>query len=547
MGCVSPIVKSGRSLLTSSFAENFMAKTILFLGTGSDVGKSIVAAAFCRILKRRGHQVAPFKAQNMSNNSYVTVEGGEIGRAQVVQAEAAGVLPSVHMNPILLKPSSNTGSQVIVHGKVVGQMAAMDYHEYKPMLFSAVMDSFGRLSAGYDYIVMEGAGSCCEMNLKDRDLVNFGLAKALGSPCVLVADIDRGGVFAQAIGSFALMDPREKSLLKGFLINKFRGDPKLFDQGIRFIEQKTGRPVFGLVPFYRDILIDPEDSVKVQEDKSRIEPAGGRTVNLAVVKFPAISNFTDLEAVAGEPDVVCNFLFRPEQLTDDYDLLILPGTKNTMEDARWLARTGWDRRIMEFARTRRCLGICGGYQLLGKWIKDPHGVESLRKSAKGMGILQVGTELEPAKVVRKVMGTCISNGRRIKGYEIHMGRTIPIGNDGGPLLRIREPGKGLSWEDGWCSRDGRVLGTYVHGILDSPGLRSDLLNPLRRAKGLRERPPAKGRLARFHQYDRLADHFEAHCDVDKILSIMEKGDRAAKTPSSPRRHLAFQMPGRRGI
>jgi adenosylcobyric acid synthase len=501
-----------------------MAKTIMFLGTGSDVGKSIAAAAFCRILKRRGHKVAPFKAQNMSNNSYVTIEGGEIGRAQVVQAEAAGVLPSVHMNPILLKPSSTIGSQVIVHGKVLGQMAAMDYHEYKSGLWGAVMDSYRRLAAEYDFIVMEGAGSCCEMNLKERDLVNFGLAKAVGSPCVLVADIDRGGVFAQIIGSFGLMDRREKSLLKGFVINKFRGDPKLFEPGIQYIEQKTGRPVLGLVPFYRDILIDPEDSVKVQEDKRKVEGTGGKTVNVAVVKLPAISNFTDMEALAGEPDVVCNFLFRPEQLTEEYDLLILPGTKNTMEDARWMGRSGWRRRIVEFSRVRPCVGICGGFQLLGTWIRDPQGVESTGGKVRGLGLLPVRTDLEPEKVLRKVLGTCISNGRKVKGYEIHMGRTTPIENQGGPLLKIREAGKRPWWEDGWCNRDGRIWGTYVHGIFDSPGFRSDLLNPLRKAKGLRERTPAKGRLARFHQYDLLADHFEAHCDVEKILSIIDKGD-----------------------
>jgi adenosylcobyric acid synthase len=500
-----------------------MAKTIMFLGTGSDVGKSIAAAAFCRILRRRGLNVAPFKAQNMSNNSFVTVEGGEIGRAQVVQAEAAGVLPSVHMNPILLKPSSAMGSQVIVHGRVAGQMAAMDYHEHKPVLRGAVIDSYRRLAAEHDYIVMEGAGSCCEMNLKDRDLVNFGMARAVGAPCILVADIDRGGVFAQAVGSYGLMDRRERSLFKGFLINKFRGDPRLFEEGIRYIERKTGRPVLGLIPFYHDILIDPEDSVVVQEDRRRMKDAGKGTVNVAVVKLPAISNFTDLESLAAEPDVICNFIFLPEQLTDDYDLLILPGTKNTMEDARWLSKNGWRSRILAFSQERHCIGICGGYQLLGKWIRDPHGVESSRGKERGLGLLPVWTELEPRKVVRKVVGTCIGTGKKVQGYEIHMGRTEPDGAQGRPFLRIRQPGRTAWWEDGRCTPDGRVWGTYVHGILDSPGFRSDLLNPLRRAKGLKERPPGRGRQARFHQYDRLADHFEAHCDVEKILAMIEEG------------------------
>ena len=501
-----------------------MAKTIMFLGTGSDVGKSVSAAAFCRILKRRGHRVAPFKAQNMSNNSYVTVEGGEIGRAQVVQAEAAGLLPSVHMNPILLKPSSAMGSQVIVQGQVLGQMNAVDYHAYKPRLWGAVMDSFRRLEREYDYIVLEGAGSCCEMNLKDRDLVNFQMAKSVAAPCLLVADIDRGGVFAQLVGSFGLMDQREKSLLKGFLINKFRGDPKLFDIGIRMIEQKTRRPVFGLVPFYNDILIDPEDSVVIQEDKRRAVPLTAQTVNVGVVRLPAISNFTDLESLTAEPDVVCNFLFRPEQLTRDYDLLVLPGTKNTMEDARWIGRSGWKRAIVNFAAgEKQTLGICGGYQLLGLSITDPHGVESSNIQASGIGLLPVTTELEPRKVVRKVLGTTLCGGRPVKGYEIHMGRTTPVGREGSPLLRIHEPGRRSWWEDGWSIRQGRIWGSYVHGILDSPGFRGELLNVIRRTKGLKPRAPRAGRLARFHQYDRLADHFEANCDVEKILSIIEKG------------------------
>ncbi|MBN1106744.1 MAG: cobyric acid synthase [Deltaproteobacteria bacterium] len=493
----------------------------MFLGTGSDVGKSIAAAAFCRILKRRGFRVAPFKAQNMSNNSYVTVEGGEIGRAQVVQAEAAGVLPSVHMNPILLKPSSAMGSQVILQGRVLDQMAAREYYACKPRLRAAVMDSYRRLASEFDCIVMEGAGSCCEMNLKENDLANFPMAEAVGAPCVLVGDIDRGGVFAQVIGSFQLMHRREKSLLMGFLINKFRGERRLFEDGIRYIEDRTGRPVLGLVPFYRNILIDPEDSVKVQEDRRVKKPTGRKSVNVALLRLPAISNFTDLEVLETEPDVVVNYLFRPEELTGDYDLLILPGTKNTMEDASWLGRSGWKRRIREFAKSGgHILGICGGYQLLGRVIRDPYGMESGRKEAKGLGLLPVVTELENTKVVRKVLGTSMIDGRPVRGYEIHMGRSLPRRGMGSPYLRIHEPGKKLLWEDGWTVEGGRICGTYVHGILDTPGFRGELLNRHRRAKGLRPRPPRQGRLARFHHYDRLADHFEAHCDVERILSSM---------------------------
>jgi len=491
----------------------------MFLGTGSDVGKSIAAAAFCRIFKKRGYKVAPFKAQNMSNNSYVTVEGGEIGRAQVVQAEAAGILPSVHMNPILLKPSSEMGSQIILQGKVFGQMDAVDYYALKPRLKRTVMESYNKLAGEYEVIVMEGAGSCCEMNLKANDLVNFSMAKAANAPCILVADIDRGGVFAQTIGSYHLMSKKERELTMGFLINKFRGDPTLFLSGIEYIEKKTRRPVLGLIPFYEDILIDSEDSVAVQEDKRALRPIGPKTVNIAALKLPAISNFTDLETLTREPDVVVNYLFRPGELSNGYDCLVLPGTKNVMEDAVWMAKTGWKRAIKEFIKDGgRVLGICGGYQLLGERIKDPFGVESPRGVVKGLGLLPVETVLEGNKVVRRVTGTCLTTGKRIKGYEIHMGTSRALSGAGEPFLRIHEPGKQRSWLDGLCAEEGRITGTYVHGILDSPGFRGDFLNGIRKGKGLKERPPRQGRLARFHQYDRLADHFEAHCDVDKIVA-----------------------------
>ena len=498
-----------------------MTKAIMFLGTGSDVGKSIAATAFCRIFKRRGYKVAPFKAQNMSNNSYVTMEGGEIGRAQVVQAEAADVLPSVHMNPILLKPSSNLGSQIILHGKVFGQMEALAYHDFKPRLKNAVLESYERLAREYELIVMEGAGSCCEMNLKENDLVNFSMAKAVNAPCILVADIDRGGVFAQIIGSFHLMTGKERELTAGFLINKFRGDPNLFSSGIEYIEKKTGRPVLGLIPFYRDILIDSEDSVAVQEDKRKPRPVGPASVNIAVVRFPSISNFTDLEILEREPDVVVNYLFRPKELSGDYDCLILPGAKNVMEDAAWLTRTGWKKVIGRFVKGGgRVLGICGGYQLLGERIKDPLGVESDRREVKGLNLLPIETLLEDQKVVRKVTGICLMNGKRVRGYEIHMGRSKALRRKGEIFLRIHQTGDKRSWDDGWRTAGGQIAGTYVHGILDHSGFRGEFLNSLRRSKGLEERAPRGGRLGRFHQYDLLADHFETHCDVEKTLSLM---------------------------
>lgn len=501
--------------------ERKAARAVMFLGTGSDVGKSIAATAFCRIFKRRGYRVAPFKAQNMSNNSYVTVEGGEIGRAQVVQAEAAGVLPSVHMNPILLKPSTNMRSQVIVQGKIFTQIEAIRYHDVKPGLRKIVMESYERLSKEYEIIVMEGAGSCCEMNLKRDDLVNFPMAMAVGAPCILMADIDRGGVFAQIVGSYHLMTRKERDLTIGFVINKFRGDPRLFSSGMEYIEKKTGKPVLGLVPFFEDILIDSEDSVAVQPDKRDPRPVSGKTVNIAVLKLPAISNFTDLEVLEMEPDIVVNYLFRPQELSEAYDCLILPGTKNVMEDAIWLGRSGWKAAIRQYAKGRgRVLGICGGYQLLGEVIMDPLGIESDRKVVRGIGLLPVSTVIEADKVVRKVTGTCLLNQKRVTGYEIHMGRSRPTGRRGKPFLKIHVPGAKKAWSDGWVINNGVVAGTYVHGLFDVPAMKGDFLNTLRRAKGMKEGRPSKGRLARFHQYDRLADHFEANCDVERIIRML---------------------------
>jgi len=490
----------------------------MILGTGSDVGKSTAAAAFCRIFARKGHKVTPFKAQNMSNNSYVTIEGGEIGRAQVVQAEAAGILPSVHMNPVLLKPSSEMGCQVVLHGNVMDSIDASTYHNLKPRLKKAIMESYGKLALEYDLIVMEGAGSCCEMNLKKTDLVNLPLAKRVNAPCVLVADIDRGGVFAQVIGTYDLMTQKEQDLTMGFLINKFRGDPSLFKEGIEYIEKKTRKPVLGLVPFYNDILIDPEDSVGIQEDRLQFKYAGPDTLNIAIIKLPAISNFTDLEILKQEKRSVVNYLSRARDLDNEYDCIIIPGTKNVVEDCLWLGRTGWKRAIRNFAKKGgRIMGICGGYQLLGRHILDPEGIESHRKKVAGLDLLPVETILERKKIVRKVTGTCLLNRKKIQGYEIHMGRTRTLDQKGAPLLKIQAIKANGGWEEGCTVNNGQIFGSYVHGILDAPGFRADFLNNLRRAKGLKERVPAKGRKGRYHEYDKLADHFERYCDIDRII------------------------------
>ena len=503
-----------------------MAKCIMFLGTGSDVGKSIVAAAFCRILKRRGVKVAPFKAQNMSNNSFITVEGGEIGRAQVVQAEASGLLPTNDMNPVLLKPSSGLGAQVVVHGKVLTQMQAVDYHHYKKNLVTAVMESYHRLASKYEVIVLEGAGSCGEINLKKNDLTNFAMARRANAPCILVADIDRGGVFAQIIGSKVLMTRKEKELTQGFIINKFRGDPVLFEDGIRIIERKTNRPVLGLVPFYDHIHIDPEDSVAVQTDKRPVLTPRPDRINVAVIRLPGISNFTDMEALEREPDVQVNYLYRACDLAP-YDLLILPGTKNVVEDAVWLKQNGWSPRIKAFdSQGGHILGLCGGYQILGQDILDPLKVESDRGSVKGLGMMPLVTTLAGDKVLRRVLGVDLSNNLPIEGYEIHMGRTVlsertKLKVKPEPFLQIHRPGRRDSWEDGFRLDDGRVMGAYVHGLMDSGRWRNEFLNRLRQAKKLPlKKKAASSRKGRFHQYDLLADHFEQHTDVERILDMI---------------------------
>jgi adenosylcobyric acid synthase len=345
----------------------------------------------------------------------------------------------------------------------------------------------------------------------------------VSAPCILVADIDRGGVFAQLIGTYDLMSPKERDMTIGFIINKFRGDPELFTDGIEYIEKKTGKPVLGLVPFFHDIQIDSEDSVAVQFDKLPAKPVGKKTVNIAIVRLPAISNFTDIEILDTEKNVVVNYLSNERELTDEYDCMIIPGTKNVMEDAAWLSRLGWKKRIRDFAdKGKSILGICGGYQLLGKKICDPLGVESPRKEISGLGLLPVVTTLEKEKVVRKVKGRCLLNNKVVSGYEIHMGQTRIINSDGMPLLKLKEENGHGSWIDGCIVKDGSITGSYVHGILDSSGFRGEFLNRIRRKKGIKERKSRKGRVSRLREYDRLADHFEKYCDVEGIIKVFNE-------------------------
>lgn len=491
--------------------------SIMFLGTGSDVGKSVTATAFCRILKNRGYNVAPFKAQNMSNNSFVTPEGGEIGRAQVAQAEACGLVPSVHMNPVLLKPNSEMGSQVVLQGKVYDNMIGRDYYAFKPTIKDKVMESYHKLRQCYDTIVMEGAGSCCEVNLRKHDIVNFEMALSVGSPVVLVADIDRGGVFAQVIGSLEIISQEERDLVAGFIINKFRGDPDLFRTGIEYIENRTGKPVFGLVPVFTDFRIDTEDSMSL-DMASEMKKAGPDKISIAAVRLPHISNFTDIEVLESEPEVVVDWLNEPKNLKK-YDVIVLPGSKSVINDMMWLREEGWTTPLKEFASTGNSLliGLCGGFQILGKKITDPYETESTVKMTQGLGLLDVATEIETTKVVRRSKGWDKLFGAKVCGYEIHMGQTRLFNNS--QNFADLETGP-----DGAINSSGNIFGTYMHGLFDSGEFRKKFLEHVAERKGIFFDNTIERKdywTEKDENYDQLARHFSEYADVEQIIRIMD--------------------------
>ena len=492
------------------------ARTLMFLGTGSDVGKSVTATAFCRLLKNRGFRVAPFKAQNMSNNSFVTFDGGEIGRAQATQAEAAGCLPTVDMNPVLLKPAGDVGSQVVVRGRAWRNLSAGDYYGAKDHLRRLVLESFQRLAAEYQAIVIEGAGSCAELNLRKNDIVNFDLALAVRSPVVIVADIDRGGVFAQLIGTMDIIAPAERDLVAGFIINKFRGDAALFTDGVTLIEQRTGRPVFGVVPYFKDFAVDMEDSMSLDAAGRGAGPRPGR-INIAVARLPHVSNFTDVDALAHEPEVSVSWLTAPRGLAD-FQAVVIPGSKSVIADMDWLRQTGWPAALQDYlARTVGTVaGVCGGYQLLGREIADPLQTEGRATAAAGLGLLDIATRIEAVKQVRLSTGTERLFGTPVTGYEIHMGRTS-LGPGAAPFLDLD------NGPDGAVSPDGRVFGAYLHGLFDSGRFRAAWLASLARRHAV---PFDEGAVRRDYRqvkdenYDRLAAHFQTHVDVDRLVEIM---------------------------
>lgn len=433
--------------------------TLMVQGTTSDAGKSTVVVGLCRLLQRQGVRVVPMKPQNMALNSAVTIDGGEIGRAQALQAMAAGLPAHTDMNPILLKPSSDTGAQIIVHGKVRADMNARDYDQYKSIAMSAVLESYARLQNQYDCIVVEGAGSPAEVNLRERDIANMGFAEAVDCPVILVADIDRGGVFAHFLGTLACLAQSEQDRIVGFVINRFRGDISLLEPGLRWLEEKTGKPVLAVIPYLHGLMLDAEDAISVQQE------AKGK-FKIIVPVIPRISNHTDFDILRFHPDVDLQFI-GPGQAIPAADLIILPGSKNTREDLAFLKQGAWDVALEKHVRYGgKVIGICGGYQMLGHVISDPDGVEGKVGDSFGFGMLDITTQLKSEKQLKLVEGVCaFAPEVAVSGYEIHMGVTY-ASPDTEPAFLIEHEGQ--VEEEGCISPDQQILGTYLHGVFDHP-------------------------------------------------------------------------------
>jgi adenosylcobyric acid synthase len=499
-----------------------MAKILMIQGTGSDVGKSALVAGLCRVLAQDGVRVAPFKPQNMALNSFITAEGGEMGRAQVAQAEAAGVAPHVDMNPVLLKPTTDVGAQVILQGRVHGNMKALEYHAFKKVARAVVFDSFRRLASRYDVILVEGAGSPAEINLREGDIANMGFALEVACPVLLVGDIDKGGVFASLVGTLELIAPEERELVRGFVINKFRGDPTLLTPAFDAITARTGRPFLGVVPYFRDIFLQEEDGLHRDATRSR---SADNQVRVVVVVPERISNFTDFDPFFGEPGVCLEFV-RPGERLGRADVVILPGSKNTLDDLEGLRRSGLADEILDNHRSgSTVVGICGGYQMLGRWVRDPHGVESLRGEVRGLGLLDAETIMEREKVTAQAEAVAMDGAlpwfswsEPLRGYEIHMGRTV-VGPEAAPLFRVRRRGGQDDHEDGARSGDGRVLGTYLHGIFDNDAFRRALLDRYR-AAGISSRSFED---RKQEGYDRLAALLRRCLDLPAVYRILEAG------------------------
>ncbi|OYD08800.1 cobyric acid synthase [Paludifilum halophilum] len=522
-----------------------MTKNLMFQGTGSDVGKSILATALCRILTQDGYRVAPFKSQNMALNSYVTRDGGEIGRAQGVQADACGVEATTDMNPILIKPAGEMRSQIVVHGKPYADMTAQSYRDdFFEKAWAVLSDSYRRLEKRADWIVIEGAGSPAEINLKDREIVNMRVARWFNAPVILIADIDRGGVFAQIIGTMELLEPEERERVVGFLINKFRGDPSLLESGIRWLEERTGKPVLGLIPYLPHLDIEAEDSVALDAKPEGEDRAAGekRRIRIAVIRHPHLSNFTDFDPLEAEEDVHLYYVRQPQDLGWP-DAIILPGSKNTSEDLLAHRKSGLANAVVDrVQRGTRLVGICAGYQMLGHRLLDPDRVESDISETEGLCFFPFETVYAKEKRTVRVEGYVDSylstwsecRGLPVEGYEIHMGWMKSVSGEetatkgssepsrGGPLFQVASKGETVH-PDGWTAADSRVWGTYLHGIFDNDSFRRFWLNEIRREKGW---PVISSRFSHSRRreaaFDRLAAHVRKYTDWERLYRVLEE-------------------------
>jgi adenosylcobyric acid synthase len=473
-------------------------------GTTSDAGKSTLVTALCRWLKRQGVAVVPFKPQNMALNSAVTADGGEIGRAQAVQAQAAGLAPHTDMNPVLLKPNSDIGAQVIIHGRALTSMDAVAYHDYKKVAMNAVLQSHRRLTAAYPVVMVEGAGSPAEINLRAGDIANMGFAEAVDCPVILIADIDKGGVFAHLVGTLALLSESEQARVQGFVINRFRGDIALLQPGLDWLEQRTGKPVLGVLPYLMDFHLEAEDAIDTRQTVKASE-----TLKVLVPVLPRISNHTDFDPLRLHPQVELCFV-GPGQAIPPADLLILPGSKSVRADLAFLREQGWEAAIAKHLRYGgKLLGICGGLQMLGSRIDDPHGLEGPAGSSQGLGLLDFSTVLEAQKQLRNVRGRLCLENAEVSGYEIHAGVSSGAGLESAAV----------QLDDGRCdgaqSEDGQVLGTYLHSLFESPEACSALL----RWAGLREVQTVDYQALRERDIERLADLVEQHLDTQKLREL----------------------------
>ena len=540
--------------------ESKTARALMVLGTASHAGKSILTAALCRIFADDGYRVAPFKAQNMSLNSAATPDGREIGRAQALQAEACRVPACAEMNPVLIKPSSDTGSQIVLLGRIWGQVTAANYHRHRvEELFPVVLESYRKLASEYELIVLEGAGSPAEINLREHDIVNMRMAHAAGAACLLVGDIDRGGVFASLLGTLELLEPSDRALIRGYAINKFRGDVSLLRPGLKMMEPRLGIPCVGVVPYLHDLGLDEEDGVAVEDRRSvgRVwkDVAAGappprypllqeegtkewsatsaeRPLRIAVIALPHMSNFSDFDALAAEPSAALAFVDRPKDLTAA-DLVILPGSKQTLNDLEWLHQRGLVPPLLGHAERRGCIaGICGGFQMLGVKIDDPQGTENhgLPCARQGLGLLRMWTVLQSEKVTRLATGRIPQAeifGQHVRectfrGYEIHVGETV-YADEAKPFAEIARVGSSAVIADGAVSADGRVFGTYIHGIFDDDNFRHAFLDAARAACGLAPHA-AKAYFAaeRQSRLDRLAAHVRRALDLEMIRSWVHR-------------------------